>query len=53
MNSRKFCAQQMYAARITQCSVSVDGIEATHNHLRGRKGSWRACFQTLKNLKDV
>jgi nif11-class peptide radical SAM maturase 3 len=46
-------AQQMHTARITQCSVSVDGIEATHDYLRGRKGSWRACFQTLKNLKDV
>ena len=44
-------AQQMREARISQCSVSVDGLEKTHDYLRGRKGSWQTCFQTLKNLE--
>jgi radical SAM protein with 4Fe4S-binding SPASM domain len=46
-------AEQMLAAHISQCSVSVDGLEKTHDYLRGRQGSWQACFQTLQNLKAV
>lgn len=46
-------AGQMRGAGIAQCSVSVDGTEETHDRQRGRKGSWKACFETLKNLKDA
>jgi radical SAM protein with 4Fe4S-binding SPASM domain len=43
-------AEKMRAAGIAQCSVSVDGMEQTHDRLRGRTGSWKACFRTLENL---
>lgn len=46
-------AEKMRRAGITQCSVSVDGLEATHDHLRGRAGSWKSAFQTLENLNRI
>lgn len=46
-------AEKMREAGIIQCSVSVDGMEKTHDHLRGREGSWKSCFQTLKNLNQI
>lgn len=44
-------AIKMRTTGIVQCSVSVDGLEETHDHLRGRPGSWKACFQTIENLE--
>lgn len=46
-------AVKMRKAGIVQCSVSVDGTEETHDHLRGRKGSWKACFQSIKYLNNA
>ena len=46
-------AVKMRQSGIRQCSVSVDGLEATHDHLRGRRGSWQAAFQTIKILNDA
>src|SRR5437763_10002112 len=40
-------AGRMRYAGIEVVSVSVDGLEQTHDLLRCRKGSWRRCFQTL------
>lgn len=46
-------ARKMKAAGIKVVSVSVDGLEATHDRLRGRKGSWEWAFKTMSHLKEV
>src|SRR5205807_1719993 len=46
-------ARRMHAAGIRQCSVSVDGLEATHDRLRGRVGSFRSCLATFEHLRAV
>ena len=46
-------AGRMRYAGIEVVSVSVDGLEQTHDLLRGRKGSWRRCFQTLSSLQGA
>lgn len=44
-------AKQMKDAGIRVVSVSVDGLEATHDRLRGKPGSWQWAFKTMSNLK--
>ncbi len=44
-------ARRMKEAGIEQVSVSVDGLEKTHDFLRGRPGSWQQCFATLDALR--
>ena len=46
-------AQRMKAAGIQVVSVSVDGLEATHDHIRGKQGSWQWAFKTMNNLKEA
>jgi radical SAM protein with 4Fe4S-binding SPASM domain len=46
-------AEGMAEAGVQQVSVSVDGLEATHDALRGRAGSWRAAMQSLRHLRDA
>ncbi|UKO97450.1 nif11-class peptide radical SAM maturase 3 [Nostoc sp. UHCC 0870] len=46
-------AQKMKAAGIRTVSVSIDGLEATHDCLRGKKGSWKYAFKTMSHLKEV
>ena len=46
-------ARRMKAAGISVVSVSVDGLEATHDRLRGRQGSWKWAFKTMSNLKEA
>lgn len=46
-------AQRMRAAGISMVSVSTDGLEATHDSLRGRKGSWKSGARTMSYLKEV
>ncbi|MEH2319605.1 nif11-class peptide radical SAM maturase 3 [Nostoc sp.] len=46
-------AHRMKEAGISVVSVSVDGLEATHDRLRGRIGSWQWAFQTMSNLKQA
>jgi radical SAM protein with 4Fe4S-binding SPASM domain len=46
-------ARAILAAGIEQVSVSVDGLEATHDGLRGRPGSWRACLASMKHLAQA
>ncbi|PZV20510.1 MAG: nif11-class peptide radical SAM maturase 3 [Leptolyngbya sp.] len=46
-------AHKMKQAGIATVSVSVDGLEATHDRLRGRKGSWNFAFQTMAHLRQV
>ena len=46
-------AQKMKDAGIQVVSVSVDGLEATHDRLRGKTGSWEWAFKTMSHLKEV
>lgn len=46
-------AQKMKDAGIQVVSVSVDGLEATHDRLRGKTGSWQWAFKTMSHLKQV
>lgn len=46
-------ARQMKEAGIGVVSVSVDGLEPTHDRLRGRKGSWQWAFKTMSHLQEV
>lgn len=46
-------AQRMKEAGIRTVSVSVDGLENTHDRLRGRSGSWQWAFKTMSHLKAV
>jgi radical SAM protein with 4Fe4S-binding SPASM domain len=49
----RFTAKKMKEAGLSQVSVSIDGMEATHDLLRGKAGSWKSCFETLKHLQAV
>lgn len=46
-------ARRMREAGIRVVSVSVDGLEATHDRLRGRQGSWQWAFKTMSHLKEA
>ena len=46
-------AAAMVEAGIQSVSVSIDGLEASHDQLRDRPGSWRRAFQALHNLREV
>ena len=50
--SRETC-KRMKDAGLAAVGVSVDGLEATHDHIRGRKGSFKYCFETLEHLAAV
>ncbi|MFO0628063.1 MAG: radical SAM protein [Polyangiales bacterium] len=40
-------AQRMRAAGISSVGVSVDGLEATHDWIRGKEGSYRWAFEAI------
>ena len=46
-------AHKMKAAGIKAVSVSVDGLEGTHNGLRGRPQSFQFCLETMTHLKEA
>jgi radical SAM protein with 4Fe4S-binding SPASM domain len=46
-------AERMRAAGIGQASVSVDGLEATHDRLRGKAGSWQSCWAAIGHLRGA
>lgn len=46
-------AEKMKQAKIATVSVSIDGLERTHDRLRGRQGAWRYAFQTMAHLQAV
>jgi nif11-class peptide radical SAM maturase 3 len=46
-------AHRMKDAGIRVVSVSVDGLEATHDRIRGKQGSWQWAFKTMSNLKEA
>jgi nif11-class peptide radical SAM maturase 3 len=46
-------AHKMKEDGINVVSVSIDGLEATHDRIRGRKGSWQWAFKTMSHLKQA
>jgi len=46
-------ARKMKEAGIRTVSVSIDGLEETHDRLRGKKGSWKYAFKTMSHLREV
>jgi MoaA/NifB/PqqE/SkfB family radical SAM enzyme len=42
--------RRMKDAGIRMVSVSTDGLEATHDRLRGKKGSWQSGARTMSYL---
>ncbi|MBD2457469.1 nif11-class peptide radical SAM maturase 3 [Nostoc sp. FACHB-87] len=44
--------KKMKAADIAFVSVSTDGLQATHDRLRGRQGSWESGARTMGFLKE-
>lgn len=46
-------ATQMKEVGITHVSVSIDGLEATHDWQRHRRGSYRDAMTALANLRDA
>lgn len=44
-------ATAMIEAGVSSVSLSIDGLEATHDALRGVPGGWRRAFAALRRLK--
>ncbi|MBK8262459.1 MAG: radical SAM protein [Nannocystis sp.] len=44
-------AEAMVEAGVQSVSVSIDGLEQHHDHLRGRSGSWQRAFRALRLLR--
>jgi radical SAM protein with 4Fe4S-binding SPASM domain len=43
--------EAMIAAGVSSVTVSIDGLEPTHDALRGVPGSWRRAFAALRRVK--
>ena len=43
-------ATQAAEAGLDSASVSIDGLEETHDKLRGARGSYASAIQALRNL---
>lgn len=41
------------AAGLTGISVSIDGMEETHDLVRNKRGSWKRAFEALANARDA
>ncbi|PID49182.1 MAG: heme biosynthesis protein [Proteobacteria bacterium] len=46
-------AERMKETGINQVSVSLDGMQATHDKLRGRADSWHYALQTMRHLHNA
>jgi radical SAM protein with 4Fe4S-binding SPASM domain len=46
-------ARTMYGAGLCQASVSVDGLQPTHDLLRARRGSFAQAFRALTALREA
>ena len=46
-------ARAAYAAGLRDASVSVDGLEATHDRLRGVEGSYRSALEAMRHLREA
>lgn len=43
----------MKEAGLSHLGVSIDGLEATHDHLRGVPGSWRRAFSAIRRARAL
>lgn len=46
-------AERAKAADVSAVGVSIDGLEATHDDVRGKKGSFAAALETLEHLRSL
>lgn len=46
-------ARDAHAAGLQSASVSIDGLQATHDRLRGSEGSFAAGLATLRHLREA
>ena len=46
-------AKRMFEAGLQQVSISIDGLEPTHDKLRGRPGSWQSCFRSMQVVSQA
>lgn len=46
-------ARQMADAGLDAASVSIDGLEATHDRMRNANGSYQAAVHALRSLRDA
>lgn len=46
-------ADQMADVGFSRVSISVDGLEKTHDFLRGKPESWQWCFRAMEALQGV
>lgn len=46
-------AKRMAEAGLNSVSVSIDGLEFTHDRQRGVPGSWRSAFAALKHMREA
>jgi radical SAM protein with 4Fe4S-binding SPASM domain len=44
-------AEAMVEAGVRSVSVSIDGLEASHDHVRNRPESWKRAFAALRNIR--
>ena len=49
----KVRAEAMVQAGVQRVSVSIDGLEATHDRLRRSPGGWKRAFEALANVRDA
>ena len=46
-------ARSAAEAGLVSASVSIDGLEESHDRLRGLSGSWKAAFAAMQRLRDA
>jgi len=51
LNISRERAEAMIEAGISSVTFSIDGMEETHDRLRGIPGSWRRAFEGLENIR--
>jgi len=44
--------RQLHASGLDSISLSIDGLEATHDDLRGRPGTWQRTVKALRRLRE-
>ncbi|MCA9706575.1 MAG: radical SAM protein [Myxococcales bacterium] len=53
LNLSRERAEAMIEAGIGSVTFSIDGLEATHDRLRGVPGSWQRAFEGLRNIREA
>jgi radical SAM protein with 4Fe4S-binding SPASM domain len=53
LNLTKARAEAMIEAGIRSVTFSIDGLEATHDRLRGVPGSWQRAFAGMRHIREA